>query len=239
MLQQERANDPQEALRAALDGRQAQIWTALPGIIESFDAEKGTCKVQPAIQAKVRAKDGTISDVKLPVLVDCPVVFPHGGGWTMTFPLAEGDECLVVFASRCIDSWWESGGVQVQAELRMHDLSDGFIIPGPCSKGKVPSSVSTDQVELRNADGTLSLSTTATGFKIKGNLEVTGGLDIQNVDSIAEPMKIKGNIKQEDGNFETDGGVQAATVTAGGIDLATHVHSGVQTGGGNSGPPVP
>ena len=33
------------------------------------------------------------------------MVFPGGGGFALTFPVAAGDECLVVFASRCIDDY--------------------------------------------------------------------------------------------------------------------------------------
>jgi hypothetical protein len=153
MLQLERTNDPQEALRLALEGHQAQIWTALPGIIQSFDASAITCVVQPAIKAQVRAPDGSTQWVALPLLLDCPVVFPRGGGCTLTFPIAQGDECLVVFASRCIDAWWTAGGVQAQSEFRMHDLSDGFALPGPFSQATKISGISTTAAQLRSNDG--------------------------------------------------------------------------------------
>jgi phage baseplate assembly protein gpV len=80
-------------------------------------------------------------------------VFPSGGGCTLTFPLQPGDECLVVFASRCIDGWWQSGGSQLPMEPRMHDLSDGFAIPGPRSKARPLPNVSTSAVQLRSDDG--------------------------------------------------------------------------------------
>ncbi|MGC8050122.1 Gp138 family membrane-puncturing spike protein, partial [Salmonella enterica] len=72
---------------------------------------------------------------------------------SMTFPVAQGDECLVVFASRCIDSWWQSGGIQEQAELRMHDLSDGFAILGFRSQPRALSNISTTSAQLRSDDG--------------------------------------------------------------------------------------
>jgi len=239
MLQEERLNDPETSLRVALDGWQAKIWTAMPGKVQSYNAEKMTCEVQPTIKGRQRAPDGKITDIEMPLCVDCPVVFPKGGGWLLTFPIAEGDEVLLVFANRCIDAWWESGGIQKQAQLRMHDLSDGFVIPGPFSTPRVPTDVSTDQVELRNTDGTIKLSTTATGFKVKGTLEVTEGLNVLNEGGAADPFQITGNIKQIGGGFETDGAVSAATVSAGGVDLATHHHGGVTTGGGNTGPALP
>ncbi len=118
-------------MRSALDGRQVGMWTALPGIIESVDFETMTCVVQPTIQAVVVDENGNESPEDLPTLHDVPIVFPKGGGFLVTMPLAVGDEVLVVFSSRCIDAWFQSGGVQQAMEARMHDLSDGFAIPGP------------------------------------------------------------------------------------------------------------
>jgi hypothetical protein len=149
----ERINDPVEATRAALDGKQAEMWTALPGIVESYDAERQTCTVQPTIKGKVEAQGGAVSSVALPLLVDVPVIFPSGGGFTLTFPIAQGDECLVVFSSRCIDAWWQSGGVQEPLEARMHDLSDGFAIVGPRSQARKLADVSTTNTQLRTDDG--------------------------------------------------------------------------------------
>jgi hypothetical protein len=149
----ERINDPVEATRAALDGKQAEMWTALPGIVESYDAERQTCTVQPTIKGKVETQGGAVSSVALPLLVDVPVIFPSGGGFTLTFPIAQGDECLVVFSCRCIDAWWQSGGVQEPLEARMHDLSDGFAIVGPRSQARKLADVSTTNTQLRTDDG--------------------------------------------------------------------------------------
>ena len=66
----------------------------------------------------------------------------------MTFPIKTGDECLVVFACRAIDVWWQSGGVQPPAETRMHDLSDGFVIPVGVRLNA--SGVSTSRLEIRS-----------------------------------------------------------------------------------------
>ena len=122
-------NDENERQSQFFAGKQAAIWTAIPGIIQKFDAVALTCEIQPAIQGKNRKEDGTIELVNLPLLLDCPVVFPHAGGCSLTFPIKSRDECLVIFACRAIDLWWQSGGIQPPAEIRMHDLSVGFCIP--------------------------------------------------------------------------------------------------------------
>ncbi|CRL45415.1 hypothetical protein SGGMMB4_03116 [Sodalis glossinidius str. 'morsitans'] len=108
----ERAGDKQALLEVLRHTILSQLRVALPGIIQSFDAEAITCTVQPAIKGVISDAQGRAQSVALPLLVDVPVIFPRGGGVTLTFPVAVGDECLVVFADRCIDFWWQNGGVQ-------------------------------------------------------------------------------------------------------------------------------
>lgn len=165
--------DSEEQAARAFKSRQAGIWTALPGIIQSFDPVKMTCVVQPAIKAVLFAQDGSASDVALPLLLDCPVQFPSGGGFTQTFPLKEGVECLVVFASRCIDAWWASGGIQSQAEMRMHDLSDGFCIPGIRSVPNVIANISLTSTQLRSDDGSTFVDVAEDAVKIVAPTSVT------------------------------------------------------------------
>lgn len=153
MDQREQSGDHTEALQAMLDGRQARLWTAMPGIIQSFNAAKMTCEVQISIMGLQTKPDGSQQAVKIALCVDCPVVFPSGGGFMLTFYPEQGDECLLVFASRCIDAWWQSGGIQKQQELRMHDLSDGFAIPGPRSVPNALTNIKEHAVQLRSNDG--------------------------------------------------------------------------------------
>ncbi len=207
-------NDPEEATRLFLQNWQVGIWTALPGMVTAVDFTKMTCEVQPTIQGQVLDETGASLFVNLPKLVDVPICFPSAGGFLLTLPLKANDEVLIVFSSRCIDSWWQSGGIQKPAEFRLHDLSDGFAIPGPRSVPNVPGgAISSVAAQLRNDAGTASVSIgadgsitllSATGVTVDGNLVVTG----------------------------TIGG-------AGGIGLTTHHHTGVTTGSGTSGGPVP
>jgi hypothetical protein len=175
MDQRERINDFEEGLRAAIQGALADLWTAGPAIIQSFDPVFGTCTALLSIAAQIRDKDGKITQVAIPLLRDVPVIFPSAGGFCLTFPIKVGDEVLIVFGQRCIDGWWQQGGIQAQAELRMHDLSDGFAIPGPWSKPKVPSGISTTAVQLRTNDGTAKIELTADG---KVNIIAPGGVHV-------------------------------------------------------------
>lgn len=217
-------SDPIEWVSIALGGLQSKLWTALPGVIQSFDAVAMTCTVQPAIQALVRDESGSLTSVDLPLLLDCPVQFPAGGGCTLTFPVAAGDECLVVFSSRCIDAWWQSGGIQAQAELRMHDLSDGFALLGFRSQPRVITAISASAAQLRSDDGATFVEVApGGGVTITAPAGLTINADVQVNGSVA----VTGNVVAE------------GDVIAGTISLQGHRHSGVIAGSGTSGVPVP
>lgn len=107
----------------------ASINCCLPGIITSFDGTTQTASIKPAITRKVKTGGITI-DKEYPILVDVPVLFLGGGMYSLTFPVVEGDECIVLFSDVCIDAWFQSGSVQNQSMTRSHSLSDGFAIVG-------------------------------------------------------------------------------------------------------------
>jgi hypothetical protein len=149
-------NSAEELVAVQHEAHQTTVWTALPGIIESFDPIAMTVKVQPATKGTLRAADGTVKVLQIPTLPDVPVVFPRGGGFVMTFPIAKGDECLLVFSSRSIDDWWQQGGVQTPNDTRMHDINDGFAVMGAFSQPNVvPGGVSTNSAQMRSIDNSL------------------------------------------------------------------------------------
>lgn len=214
------------AIQEALDGKMPSVWTALPGIVQSFNAVAGTCTVQPAVQVQVTDKDGAKKFVSLPILVDVPVQFVGGGSYVLTMPVKKDDEGLIIFSCRCIDAWWQNGGVQPQAELRLHDLSDGFLIPGFRSQARKLSNVNADFPELRSVDGTVKLTATAVGFKVTGTFEVAGD------------FLLSGNIKAPAGatyagNIATTGEITRGVGTADQVTVGHHTHTA------NGQPPTP
>lgn len=232
MRRLERADDLGESMLAVLPAHQSTMWTALPGIIQSFKPAEMTCVVSIPIRAWMQLPGAKQDWISMPPLVDCPVVFPSGGGFTLTFPLVAGDECLVVFSSRCIDSWWDLGGVQNPAEFRMHDLSDGFVLPGPHSKPRVVPSISMANVQLRNDAGTAFVEITP-----GANINVTSPGTIT---MTAPNVVINGHLTVN-GNTDIVGSLAATTggLTHNGVNVgAAHTHSGVRSGTDTSGVPT-
>lgn len=159
---EELAATDEDAAGAAARGDRLELHTALPGIVQAFDAATQTARVRLAIKRITRGGEAVaISD-----LLDCPVQFPRFGNFILTGPVAAGDECLVVFAERAFDNWFEKGGVQEPSEYRLHDYSDGFVIPGFSSRpkaGQVAGGAAGDALELRTLDGTTVLRIDADG----------------------------------------------------------------------------
>lgn len=205
-------DDPEEAQRAAQDGLQARIWTTMPGIVDSYDPVRQTVSVQPAIKGIITGQDGTPALVNMPLLVDVPVMFVRAGGFAITHPINQGDECLVSFAARCIDSWWQSGGVQAPLEARMHDLSDGFAFFAPTSQPKKLADVQTDGLELRTEDRAVFIKLTADKILINGNIEHTGN------------TKHTGALDHVGNTLQTGTFVGDVVRTTAGTGLGTHDH---------------
>ena len=207
--------DTSELSETLLKSHSAGLRVCMPGIIQSFDPDTVTCVVQPALKGAITDASGNVVSADYPLLTDVPVVFPRGGGVSLTFPVKAGDECLVIFADRCIDFWWQSGGIQEPVDLRQHDLSDAFAIVGPQSQANKISGISTNSVQIRTDDG-------------GSFIELTQGGAI-NINSSL--VTINGNV-QVNGEITSSGDQVAA-----GISQTGHKHGGVQSGGSTTGVP--
>jgi phage baseplate assembly protein gpV len=108
-------------------------------------------------------------------------------------------------------------------EARMHDLSDGFVIPGPWSQPNVPSDVSTTAAQLRSNDGNtfIELDPDAHTVTITAPQGATINADV----TINGDLHVTGTITGDE------------DVVTGSISLKDHVHGGVQGGDDETGAP--
>lgn len=231
--------DPEETIRVALEELQCRIWTAIPGIVQSYNPVAGTVEVQIAIQGVRALYDGSAKYVDITQLVDVPVKYSRGGGVTLTFPIAAGDEALIVFACRCIDSWWQNGGTQnvpMNASL-MHDIGDGFALIGPFSQKTILDSISTTTAQLRSNDGSTAISLDPAGQIVSvvapGGMHITAPtVLITGAVTVSESIEAQTTITAQ-GIMSSPTDVQTGT-----ISLANHVHGGVVSGGSDTTGPI-
>jgi hypothetical protein len=128
------------------------------GVILSFNKTIQTAVVQ-ITYTRVSYEDPQSEQIYIPVqtpyppLMQCPVVFLGGGGSNLQFPVAAGDECLIEFNDRDLDSWWHSGGTSVALNsLRLHDMADAVVMVGPRSQPKAIKNFDGSRVVLAGID---------------------------------------------------------------------------------------
>lgn len=142
------------------------------GTVQSFNAAKQTATATINYKKtffQLNAATGVYNPVLFdyPELVDCPVIFLGGAATALTFPVAQGDECLVLFNDRDMDNWFTGGGGGAVATPRLHSFADGIILVGLRSLGNVLQNVDAVRATLRGSkDGQTIVGVGATLIKI-------------------------------------------------------------------------
>lgn len=168
----------ESAIEASIDGRMKEVHTSMPGKINSFDPATQLCEVELGIQ-RVFSNDRIVN---FPPLINVPVCIMRGGGFSNTFPIKAGNECLVLFSERSIDRWVASGQNNPPIDKRNHDLSDAVAIVGLSSQpNKVPS-YDNNNYQLKSDDGKVSVTMRPDGtFTIISNdakIDINAAKDI-------------------------------------------------------------
>jgi len=164
-------------IKEGIANRLKDLHTSMPGTIESFDPVTQTASIQPAIKRVFITREGvteTLTPTNLPILINVPVSFPRGGGFSMTFPVTKGDECLITFCERAIDTWHKFGGIRTPNAKRFHHLSDATATVGLSSlPNKVPS-YSATATQIKKDDGSAVISLNAdSSISITSTSDVT------------------------------------------------------------------
>lgn len=144
------------------------------GIIQSFDSVAQTVTVQLAITESVLV-NFVPTPIKIPLLLDVPILVPCAGGYAVTLPVEKGDECLVVFTDSDYGAWWAQGGVQNEMFTRRHNLSDGIAILGVKSQPNVLTNYSVSSLQVRSNDGTTYIDVANGQITITDNVVITNG----------------------------------------------------------------
>lgn len=154
-------------LMSTLQDFAASINCITHGTIQEFDAATQTATV--AINY-LRVISGANSGLPFPVnndqtkdiflsyplLVKCPLVIMRGGGGSLTFPIAKGDECLLLFNDREIDTWFTTGQVTAPQNIRTHDLNDGWALVGIGSMKTLIADYDATAVQLKYMGASLT-----------------------------------------------------------------------------------
>lgn len=204
----------EELLLTAQDASLAGLWSALPGIVQSYNASEQTADIQPAVMNGYTDEGGERATETLPVIPRVPVVFPGAGSYSITWPLAKGDTVLLVFSSRSIDTYLSQGGVVDPRDDRRHSLSDAVAIPG-----------------LRTYKSPIASATaSADALVLAAPTLLLGGADAS--DPVARKSDLSAVVTALNNHEHYPPTISGATYTPGTLD--TSVHTGTPTSSTNT-----
>lgn len=141
-----------QVVRKAIEAQVAALRVSLPGRIEKYDPATRRANVKPLVRDVYFDMDGVRQADSLPVVTDVPVLFPGGGGYSLTFPVAVGDPCLLLFSDSSLDVWKARGGEVDPLEVRPHDLSNAVALVGLQDFAHA-TAAHADNVALGKSDG--------------------------------------------------------------------------------------
>jgi hypothetical protein len=171
------------------------------------------------VQLLVSQLDGAGNATPSGTVSKLPYFRLQGGPWAIVIDPAKGDYGYIIAAARDISGVVKNPGVQNPGSLRKYSFSDGIYMGG-CF-----NSVPAATLWLKG-DGTWVL-TDKPGNVLQGTAS-----GITATPAGGGAFVVKGNL-QVSGTITGDNGAGDQ------VGLLTHTHSGVQTGGGVSGPPTP
>lgn len=163
----------------------SNVHTAMPGIVQSYDAATQKATVKP--QLKKNYLDGT--ELSLPVVSNVPIIFPRTAKASLTFPIEQGDKVLLIFSERSLDEWLSQGAEVKPQDRRKFDLSDGLAIPGLYDFG-TPSPSDGSSVELKFNDANITIKDDGEMTLTNGDAKIVLGTD--------------GQVNVNDGNLTVD-----------------------------------
>ena len=169
----------------------ASLHTAMPGLVESYDATKRRARIRPALRAVLAGampgEDGEALERALAVNV--PVTWSAGGGYTGLMPLNAGDRGWLMFSERGMTEFKRTGTLATPDKSRFFSAADGVFMPTDFGiEAATPASptaaaiqsldgqrsllVDTDRVELRNGDTRVTATADAIALECSGTVDI-------------------------------------------------------------------
>ena len=208
---------------------QQQTDDMLPAVIVSYDRTTNRAKVQPLIAYVTTANQ----QVKRAPVGSVPVLTLGGGGFVMSFPLKPGDLGWIKANDRDLSTFWQNLGPAAPPSQRQKTFEDAMFIPDVMMKGVTIADEDADAVVLQSLDGSVRIALMSDTIKMTApNIildtpltTITGEIQAGTNPSYSRTATFNGTI------------TTTGDVVAGSISLDTHVHTGVQPGGGDTGGP--
>ena len=224
---------------------QSNIWTAIPGAVVEWFPSTQTATIQPMVQLirfipdTANVYTDKVVNETIAVLYDVLVQYPSSGNCSMTYPLAKGDEGLIICCCKNIDAWWAQGSLangelnpSPQAFMNMHDINDATFIPGIKSVPSVIPNISTTELQIKSNDGHAVIGLNPTNHNI--HVDTTTNVTVNAAHlTINNDTTINGKLHATD-TIKSDVDCISDTISG-----KTHDHGGVTSGASNTLVPNP
>ena len=160
------------------------------GIVDEYNPETRIAKILIANKMLIgQNEDGSqVTQSYAPIY--SKVWFFGWGNVGITHPIEKGQEGILLFSDRELESWYINGGVNPLGEIRAHSLSDSIFITGLTS---TPNMTATLQNCLNLFYGTKSLRIDENGITINGDLVVNGNITATG-DIVAGGISLKNHL---------------------------------------------
>lgn len=190
-------NEFKDAIKKWIKKGGEDVHVSMIGKIETFDPQTNRASITPV--GKFTAPDW--QEIPYPTIHNVPLQFPCGNGGKSgcTFPVKQGDTCIIVFSDHQIENFLSG---EKSDDMRNHSLNDAYAIPTLFSAPVPTLKSNPDDVCLFN-DGALcvlkpsSLKITLTD----GTTATFGGGDLT-VNGISLVHHVHGGITR--GSAKTD-----------------------------------
>lgn len=119
-----------EVIRDALAAFGNQLMVATVAKVITYNPADNTLVCLPVIRHASNLAGEVDHEDSVPI-PDVPVLWPRSGGYAATFPILPNDHVLLVFTHENTMMWRETGAISNPGDLRRHNLSNAWAIPGP------------------------------------------------------------------------------------------------------------
>lgn len=244
----------QELMVASFESQVSDLYTSIPCIVLAVDLVKATVDIQPTINQKL--PDGSI--MERPVAMGVPISFPVSSTAGFTFPVEVGSTGMAIFSMRDMEGWLGGNGrPSTPLTNGKMDKNDAIFLPGiqppsitvnnPAKRvlthdvydAVMVNNIGTStEVEVRlKPNGSIILNAPMNNVEVNCKnsvINATEGATITGQQFVIDAPDIQmfGNVTHN-GNFTGIG-----TYTFNAIEFNGHKHTGVMSGGSNTGGPT-
>lgn len=224
--------------RAVLGKFLQSVDDMLPARVLSYDRATNRATVVPMVKVLTTANQ----QVGRAQIASVPVMQYGGDGAVLSFNLKPGDLGWIKANDRDISIVMQTYADNAPNTLRMHSFQDAIFIPDVMHDITINAEDATNAV-LQTLDGLVRVALWPDRLKLSvGALHVTigpSGIDVVGAVTFHDPVHALGTLAVDGTSTLTGASSMPGGATIAGIPFSTHKHTGVQTGLGTSGGPVP